>query len=156
MRRIVNCEAAKRKMLNPVHLVCRSIRPNNHLTAGNLPVEYTVAMSVLRLLQDRTSRFWPCPSGRLARFRRLFAWSTFSHHKCESVSMNSLMFAWVTPGPMEMLIILAIFLLLFGGRQLPSLMKNLGASAREFKKGVQGMDEELDDATRSLKDDKSE
>ncbi|TVS19085.1 MAG: twin-arginine translocase TatA/TatE family subunit [Planctomycetaceae bacterium] len=70
--------------------------------------------------------------------------------------MNSLMFAWVTPGPMEMLIILAIFLLLFGGRQLPSLMKNLGASAREFKKGVQGMDEELDDATRSLKDDKSE
>lgn len=70
--------------------------------------------------------------------------------------MNSLMFAWVTPGPMEMLIILAIFLLLFGGRQLPSLMKNLGASAREFKKGVQGMDEELDEATRSLKDDKSE
>jgi sec-independent protein translocase protein TatA len=60
------------------------------------------------------------------------------------------------PGPMEMMIILAIFLLLFGGRQLPSLMRNLGASAREFKKGVQGMDEELDEATRSLKDDKSD
>jgi sec-independent protein translocase protein TatA len=71
--------------------------------------------------------------------------------------MNSLMFAMFgMPGPMEMLIILAIFLLLFGGRQLPSLMRNLGASAREFKKGVQGMDEELDEATRSLKDDKSE
>lgn len=71
--------------------------------------------------------------------------------------MNSLVFAMFgMPGPMEMLIILAIFLLLFGGRQLPSLMKNLGASAREFKKGVQGMDEELDDATRTLKDDKSD
>jgi sec-independent protein translocase protein TatA len=70
--------------------------------------------------------------------------------------MNSLMFAWVTPGPMEMLIILAIFLLLFGGRQLPSLMRNLGASAREFKKGVQGMDEELEEATRSLEDNKKE
>ncbi|MCL4207832.1 MAG: twin-arginine translocase TatA/TatE family subunit [Pirellulaceae bacterium] len=71
--------------------------------------------------------------------------------------MNSLMFAMFgMPGPMEMLIILAIFLLLFGGRQLPSLMRNLGASAREFKKGVQGMDEELDEATRSLKDDKSD
>jgi sec-independent protein translocase protein TatA len=70
--------------------------------------------------------------------------------------MNSLLLAWITPGPMEMLIILAIFLLLFGGRQLPSLMRNLGASAREFKKGVQGMDEDLNDAKRSLEDDKSE
>jgi sec-independent protein translocase protein TatA len=70
--------------------------------------------------------------------------------------MNSLLFGFMTPGPMEMLIILAIFLLLFGGRQLPSLMRNLGASAREFKKGVQGMDEELNEAKRSLEDDKSE
>jgi sec-independent protein translocase protein TatA len=70
--------------------------------------------------------------------------------------MNSLLFAFMTPGPMEMLIILAIFLLLFGGRQLPSLMRNLGASAREFKKGVQGMDEEMNEAKRSLEDDKSE
>jgi sec-independent protein translocase protein TatA len=71
--------------------------------------------------------------------------------------MNSLVFAMFgMPGPMEMLIILAIFLLLFGGRQLPSLMRNLGASAREFKKGVQGMDEELDEATRTLKDEKSD
>jgi sec-independent protein translocase protein TatA len=71
--------------------------------------------------------------------------------------MNSLVFAMFgMPGPMEMLIVLAIFLLLFGGRQLPSLMRNLGASAREFKKGVQGMDEELDEATRTLKDDKSD
>ena len=69
--------------------------------------------------------------------------------------MNSLLFAWI-PGPTEMLIVLAIFLLLFGGRQLPSLMRNLGASAREFKKGVQGMDEEMNDAKRSLEDDKSE
>ncbi|MCH5373602.1 MAG: twin-arginine translocase TatA/TatE family subunit [Planctomycetes bacterium] len=70
--------------------------------------------------------------------------------------MNGLFAMFGMPGPMEMLIVLAIFLLLFGGRQLPSLMRNLGASAREFKKGVQGMDEELDEAARSLKDEKAE
>jgi sec-independent protein translocase protein TatA len=71
--------------------------------------------------------------------------------------MNSLIVAMIgMPGATEMLIILAIFLLLFGGRQLPSLMRNLGASAREFKKGVQGMEEESNDSKRSLEDDKSE
>jgi sec-independent protein translocase protein TatA len=78
-------------------------------------------------------------------------------YKCESVSMNSLVFAMFgMPGPMEMLIILAIFLLLFGGRQLPSLMRNLGASAREFKKGVQGMDEEAGRSDAFAEDDKSD
>ncbi|MCA9155702.1 MAG: twin-arginine translocase TatA/TatE family subunit [Pirellulaceae bacterium] len=55
--------------------------------------------------------------------------------------MTSL-FAFGMPGPMEMMIILAIVLLLFGGARLPSLMRNLGRSAKEFQKGVQGVDDE--------------
>ena len=52
--------------------------------------------------------------------------------------MATSLFAFIgMPGPMELLIILGIFLLLFGSR-LPSVMRNLGSSAREFKKGVQG------------------
>ncbi len=46
------------------------------------------------------------------------------------------------PGPTEMLIFLAILLVLFGGTKLPQLMRNIGRSAREFQKGVQGMDED--------------
>ena len=52
------------------------------------------------------------------------------------------------PGPMELMIILVILLLLFGGARLPSLMRNLGRSATEFKKGVQGIEDEIDDAVK--------
>ena len=39
-------------------------------------------------------------------------------------------------GPMELVIILAIVLLLFGSKKLPSLARSLGKSSKEFKKGM--------------------
>ncbi len=44
--------------------------------------------------------------------------------------------AFGMPGPAEMLIVLAIVMVLFGGAKLPSLMRNLGRSANEFKRGM--------------------
>jgi len=45
-------------------------------------------------------------------------------------------------GP-ELLIILAVVLLLFGAKKLPDLARSLGASAKEFKKGIEaGSDED--------------
>ncbi|MSR74379.1 MAG: twin-arginine translocase TatA/TatE family subunit [Planctomycetes bacterium] len=38
-------------------------------------------------------------------------------------------------GPLELVVILLVVLLLFGGR-LPNLMRNLGKSVVEFKKGL--------------------
>jgi len=46
------------------------------------------------------------------------------------------------PGPWELLIFLGIALLLFGGKRIPELMRSLGQSVVEFKKGVKGIEEE--------------
>jgi sec-independent protein translocase protein TatA len=44
-------------------------------------------------------------------------------------------------GMPEMLLLLGVVLLIFGGSRLPQLAKGLGASIREFKRGAAGMDE---------------
>ncbi len=52
-------------------------------------------------------------------------------------------------GP-ELLIILVVVLLLFGAAKLPQLARSLGASAKEFKKGIEeGVDEDEADAEDS-------
>lgn len=54
-------------------------------------------------------------------------------------------------GYQELLIIMVIVLILFGGARLPSLMRNLGKSAVEFKRGMR---EEPDGDNSSSADDK--
>jgi sec-independent protein translocase protein TatA len=41
-------------------------------------------------------------------------------------------------GAPELLIVLAIILLLFGGKKLPELFKSAGTSVRELRKGLNG------------------
>jgi sec-independent protein translocase protein TatA len=53
-------------------------------------------------------------------------------------------------GSSELIIVLVIVLLVFGGSQLPKLAKNLGKAQKEFKAGLaEGMkdDEDDDDAS---------
>lgn len=45
-------------------------------------------------------------------------------------------------GYQELLILLALVLLLFGGARIPQLARSLGRSLTEFKKGVQGIEDE--------------
>ena len=46
----------------------------------------------------------------------------------------------------EWLIVLLIVLLIFGARKLPQLARSLGASAKEFRKGIEaGASEESDE-----------
>ena len=45
-------------------------------------------------------------------------------------------------GPWQIILIVVIVLLLFGGKKIPELMKGLGQGAKEFKKGLDGGDEE--------------
>ncbi len=57
------------------------------------------------------------------------------------------------PGHLEMIIILAIMLLLFGNR-LPSVMRSLGRGVVEFKKGVHGIEEDIEEASNTITEDK--
>jgi sec-independent protein translocase protein TatA len=45
-------------------------------------------------------------------------------------------------GAPELIIILLIVLLLFGGAKLPKLARSLGEASREFKKGVDDKDKD--------------
>ena len=45
------------------------------------------------------------------------------------------------PGPTELIIILLILLLIFGGSKLPGLAKGLGQGIKEFKNALGGKDE---------------
>ncbi len=47
-------------------------------------------------------------------------------------------FAFLDLGAPELIIILAIVLLLFGGKKLPQLSKSLGESMHELRKGING------------------
>lgn len=48
-------------------------------------------------------------------------------------------------GAAEIIIVLVIVLLLFGARKLPDLARSLGASAKEFRKGLEEGTEDEDD-----------
>jgi sec-independent protein translocase protein TatA len=47
-----------------------------------------------------------------------------------------------TPGPTEITLIILVLLLLFGGRKIPELMKDLGKGMKEFKKAREEMEKE--------------
>jgi sec-independent protein translocase protein TatA len=46
--------------------------------------------------------------------------------------------------PIQLLIVLAIILLVFGAKKLPEIGRNLGSGAREFKDGITGQSDQSD------------
>ena len=53
-------------------------------------------------------------------------------------------------GPTEYILILAVILLLFGGKKIPELMKGLGSGVKEFKNAAK----EDTDATKKVEETK--
>ncbi len=64
--------------------------------------------------------------------------------------MNNFLFLFGGLGPTELIIILVILLVLFGGSRLPSLAKGLGESIRSFKHGVNEDVDENKDKTKPV------
>lgn len=56
-------------------------------------------------------------------------------------------------GHTELLIVLAIVILLFGGARIPSIARSLGQSITEFKRGVKGIDEDSGNDSQGKKAD---
>jgi sec-independent protein translocase protein TatA len=52
------------------------------------------------------------------------------------------LFAWI-PGPFEMISLAVIVVLLFG-RRLPDMGRSLGKAMAEFRKGMKGLDGDMD------------
>ena len=60
-----------------------------------------------------------------------------------------------SPSLPELLIVGAILLLLFGNR-LPSVMRSMGRGVIEFKKGVQGIEDDVEQAASKKKESETE
>jgi sec-independent protein translocase protein TatA len=49
-------------------------------------------------------------------------------------------------GAVELLIVLAVVLILFGSKKLPGLARAMGQAAHEFRRGVHSHSDEADDS----------
>ncbi len=102
------------------------------------------------MLNSRESFAPPGLAGKVAKLRvgSILAALThggsglaFSRPLREGRMFNSLAFA--LPGGIEWVIILVVAILIFG-RRLPEIMRGMGSSVREFKKGVEVGEEKGD------------
>jgi sec-independent protein translocase protein TatA len=57
-------------------------------------------------------------------------------------------------GPTEIILILAIVLLFFGGKKIPELMKGLGKGVKEFKDASKGENTTAETSTEISKEEK--
>ena len=60
--------------------------------------------------------------------------------------MSELLLMNLLPSGSEWLIILVVFLLLFGGKKIPELMRGLGKGVKSFKEGVNEAKEGIEKA----------
>jgi len=65
-------------------------------------------------------------------------------------AMLTHLFAFGMPGGTEWIILLVLGLLIFG-RRLPEVGRSLGRGIVEFKKGIRGIEDEIEDASAATK-----
>ena len=53
-------------------------------------------------------------------------------------------------GPWEILVILFVIILIFGGKKLPELARGLGLGLKEFKKATKDIKDEVENTVKDL------
>ena len=67
--------------------------------------------------------------------------------------MNAVLFAlFLNLGGSEVILILLVILLLFGGKGIPGIAKTLGKGIREFKDATEGIKRDIKDSTGGITD----
>jgi len=69
--------------------------------------------------------------------------------------MNSTLLIFNLGGP-EIILIVLVVLLLFGGRKIPELMKGLGKGIKEFNSAKANIESEIKDNMREIEEPKKE
>jgi sec-independent protein translocase protein TatA len=69
--------------------------------------------------------------------------------------MNSTLLIFNLGGP-EIILIVLVVLLLFGGRKIPELMKGLGKGIKEFNNAKANIESEIKDNIREIEEPKKE
>jgi sec-independent protein translocase protein TatA len=53
------------------------------------------------------------------------------------------------PSGMELVVIIALVVLLFGGKKIPELAKGIGSGIKNFKKAIKEDDEKIEEVAKS-------
>jgi len=67
--------------------------------------------------------------------------------------MNSILLVF-SPGPTEIILIVFVVLLLFGGKKIPELMRGLGNGVREFNSAKSTIKNEIEEGMKEPKPEK--
>ena len=71
------------------------------------------------------------------------------------MTLNGIL-AFMNLGTGEIILIVAVILLLFGGKKIPELMRGLGKGVKSFKQGMNEMEDELKKPLEELDKDKKD
>ena len=59
-------------------------------------------------------------------------------------------------GTWEIVAIVAVIVLLFGGKKIPELMKGIGKGVKSFKEGMKDVDDDVKEIKKELRDEPKE
>lgn len=70
--------------------------------------------------------------------------------------MNTILIYPLALGTWEIVAIVLVILLLFGGKKIPELMKGIGKGVKSFKQGMNEVEKEIGDIDNDIKNTGSE